>query len=653
MLVECVQSVAQLHLAEYEILIADDASTDDTPEVARSLAAKNPRIRYHRQKSNLGALGNASAGLALARGQYLTHLPDDDWSLPGHYEKKVALLDAFPHIGFVYSMAYTTDKEGHRTGMSRGMMYPGYSYIGGRDEFLDLLGGNYIPLPTVVFRRELYERFGWQDETFDPVTYADWELWLRYSSHTQTAFLNEMSINLRFHSGTLTDEGASESPRGLLAVWRRWLVGNEQPPTIDHRLWQRMHDLFHAECLRGLGTDPEQMQHHLAQFEQLKSDYLARMTMHFATLTRGLGEPAVLQGSAASRPAVIWTAPFSDDTLYSREMHELARALIESSLPVRLEEVRWTPDSFNDNLIEPDPLFRELAWKSVERNQPYVRVWFTPPALFRPDPGAVAVIGCPIGGADTITSSQVAQCNVMDWIWVSSECDAEAFAAAGVDAAKLRVLPRCVDVDRFAPNGPTLSLETGRSFNFLSTIESDREGDWQHLLTAWAHEFEAGEDVALVLVMNVRPGSSMEQLSGDIQRYVAASVGSRALAPVRLSAPVPAGDELAALYRSTQAYVQPAPLGGATRSLLQSMAVGLPTIAVRCKVHQAFMTDQNSYLVEPSAEHLRLAMRQVFRDRAQAAARAAQGRSDIVARHQPAAVANRLLELYEEASAKG
>src|SRR6267143_2469685 len=223
MLADCLDSVVQTTV-ECEIIVFDDASTDGTPELMRTYSDRDPRIRYFRQPTNVGLRANVETATQHARGEFLTLLADDDSVEPGNYERKVGILEAHPEVGFVYSLAYATDENLVKRHVIRRLEYLDHSYIGGRSEFTDLISGNYIYGPTVVLRRSLVEQHGLMDPNLpaaaDPL--VDWDMYLRFMRHTQTAFVNEPLANVRFH-GTSMSLHSSDMAMGMIAVWRKWL----------------------------------------------------------------------------------------------------------------------------------------------------------------------------------------------------------------------------------------------------------------------------------------------------------------------------------------------------------------------------------------------------------------------------------------------
>jgi len=87
----------------FELIISDNASTDDTESVCRSYAAKDVRIKYIRQKENLGHIGNLYFLLKEAKGEYFMWVADDDWWNEKYIEKLVDALDKNPDYGVAQS----------------------------------------------------------------------------------------------------------------------------------------------------------------------------------------------------------------------------------------------------------------------------------------------------------------------------------------------------------------------------------------------------------------------------------------------------------------------------------------------------------------------------------------------------------------------
>jgi glycosyltransferase involved in cell wall biosynthesis len=100
LLSEAIESVLNQTFGDFELIIVDDGSTDDTAAVVAGYPDR--RIHYHRQeKQEKGATRNR--GVALSRGEFITFLDDDDWYMPRKLEVQVQALRAQPDVGMVIS----------------------------------------------------------------------------------------------------------------------------------------------------------------------------------------------------------------------------------------------------------------------------------------------------------------------------------------------------------------------------------------------------------------------------------------------------------------------------------------------------------------------------------------------------------------------
>src|SRR5208282_429173 len=102
LLPECVNSILAQTYRDFEILIMDDCSPDDTPQVARSFSG-DPRVQYIRNDPNLGHLRNYNKGLKMARGEYVWLMSADDRLRSPHIlERYVKVMEENPQVGYAF-----------------------------------------------------------------------------------------------------------------------------------------------------------------------------------------------------------------------------------------------------------------------------------------------------------------------------------------------------------------------------------------------------------------------------------------------------------------------------------------------------------------------------------------------------------------------
>src|SRR2546430_10723475 len=92
----CLEAILRQSEQPFEIIVIDDASTDNGVEVIEAFTKRNPIIRFYRNEQNRGVVSGMNRGLELARGDYVYYAAADDQVLPGFFEKSLRLLNEHP-----------------------------------------------------------------------------------------------------------------------------------------------------------------------------------------------------------------------------------------------------------------------------------------------------------------------------------------------------------------------------------------------------------------------------------------------------------------------------------------------------------------------------------------------------------------------------
>jgi glycosyltransferase involved in cell wall biosynthesis len=181
-----IQSVLEQSFQDFEIIIVDDASSDDTPQMVQTIG--EPRIRYFRHDNNRGEAGSRNTGVQNAVGEYIAFLDDDDAWLPQKLARQVYLLDNTPlQVGAVYTSFLMIDWETARVlgkwkAEKRGNIYS------------DLSEQNWIGIPsTVLLRRQCFEKVGLFDETVE--FGLDYDMWVRVARLYEFEIVEEPMVH--------------------------------------------------------------------------------------------------------------------------------------------------------------------------------------------------------------------------------------------------------------------------------------------------------------------------------------------------------------------------------------------------------------------------------------------------------------------------
>jgi glycosyltransferase involved in cell wall biosynthesis len=194
-LVSAVNSVLSQTFQDFEIIIVDDASKDDTEEVVRGIADR--RIKYLRHETNKREAGARNTGVTSASGEYIAFLDDDDEWLPDKLKLQVELLDGSSSVvGAVYSGSFRIDSESGRT-------LDQYIPTKTGNIFKDLSFRNWVGTPsTVLLRRECFERVGLFDSAI--VFGPDYDMWIRVAEKYHFLCIRQPLIKYYIHSGRLS-----------------------------------------------------------------------------------------------------------------------------------------------------------------------------------------------------------------------------------------------------------------------------------------------------------------------------------------------------------------------------------------------------------------------------------------------------------------
>jgi glycosyltransferase involved in cell wall biosynthesis len=116
-LVQAIESILAQTLADFELILSDNASNDSTEDICRHYAAQDGRIRYYRNPNNIGGTNNENQTFCLARGQYFRWAAHDDILAPTLLDKCVAVLDAHPEVVLCYTETAEIDQNSDTTGI--------------------------------------------------------------------------------------------------------------------------------------------------------------------------------------------------------------------------------------------------------------------------------------------------------------------------------------------------------------------------------------------------------------------------------------------------------------------------------------------------------------------------------------------------------
>lgn len=168
---QAVDSVLAQSVADWELLIVDDGSSDNTQEVLAAYQ-KDPRIHYFYQANQGQSIARNNA-LKRAQGDFVAFLDSDDLWCPDKLERQLALFQKHPDVGVVHGDESTIDEAGQEIGRENMLRYSGRITP-------QLLADNSVSIVTALVRRECFDEMGGFQASHGVAD--DYDLWLRFSA---------------------------------------------------------------------------------------------------------------------------------------------------------------------------------------------------------------------------------------------------------------------------------------------------------------------------------------------------------------------------------------------------------------------------------------------------------------------------------------
>jgi glycosyltransferase involved in cell wall biosynthesis len=231
LLEQAIRSVLAQTCTDYEIIVVDDGSTDDIQHVV--MCVNDARVRYERLPHG-GVSKARNHGIRTARGQYIAFLDSDDAFMPDKLQKQLAFFEQHPDVGMIYT-GYTSVDEDLK--MLREHPAPLYT------DYRPMLTSCTIATPTVMVRRDVFERVGMFDETMHLA--EDIDLWCRIFRLYPILPLHQSLTRVRLHK-----RSTPRDPEAVVNAYMHLLVKafRADPKGIPRLERRRMLARIHYLC---------------------------------------------------------------------------------------------------------------------------------------------------------------------------------------------------------------------------------------------------------------------------------------------------------------------------------------------------------------------------------------------------------------------
>ncbi len=384
--------------------------------------------------------------------------------------------------------------------------------------------------------------------------------------------------------------------------------------------------------------------------------------------------PGVLMGYPGASASCVFSGPILDCSGYGDESRNFLFAIHGAGVDAQARVLPWSENIID--LSEPEgACLEEMSRRPVSPGFTHIIQDF--PGGWQRHPQSGRTVARTMFETDRLPVGWALACNQMDDVLVPSEFNRQTFTDAGVAESKIRVVPGCFDPAPYlratgigggGENRP--DRPEGTPFTFLSVFDWTSHKGPDLLMRAFLNAFEGRGDVRLKIKTWSTNGYSNQQILEQAAGYLGGGAAANLMDDGRIEFVFDrlSQAEMLNLYTAADAFVLPSHGEGWSRPYMEAMAAALPTIGSNWSGNTAFMTDENSYLIdctvvpvpeagwrelptykghrwaEPNSDHLVALMRQVVEDPTAATEKGAFAQQDVCSRFNRETVAAILVD---------
>lgn len=595
---QAIESVLRQSFADFEVIIADDCSTDDSLTIAQRYALQDDRIIVEAARVNRGMVKNRNACLESARGEYIKWLHADDFLTSTEaLARMVAVLDGNRAISLVASARQMVSEDSRP--LEVWSSFDQTRPIAGTTvitrclfEQRNLIGGP----SAVMFRRALATR-GFDEAFF---VMADLEMWFHLLEQGCFAFIREPLCAFRMHEAqqTAKDRAALAPALENRELLRRYLP----KPYVQLRRW--IYKYLEYDAVRRIVERSRKLQQGASRAEEavrewggwpayrgaaLKYRYREVLLKIRRIYERHLRRP--IRSRESSRPLGVNVAGFAQ-SIYGigESSRALWRAVQDTGLPCALLNIKSNvhlnaDTSASEEFVRENPYRVNLLTFSFD----YARRFYRDmgPRFF----AGRRNVGYWFWEQEHFPVRWHSSFDYFDEIWVPTDFVRRSIAEVSPIPVRKIVHPLSMNEseavrDRRRFNLPEESFVFLFTFDFFSTVQRKNPGA---VIAAFQQAFGREEPAILIL----------KSINAESEKEARNSLGYSALgADIRFFDEHLSGADINSLFATADCYVSLHRAEGVGLGMAQAMYLGKPVIATGYSGNLDFMNKENSLLVD-------------------------------------------------------
>lgn len=226
---ECIESILNQKYSNYELIIIDDASTDDSIKIIHHYALTHPQIRVVQNSKNQGLFNSLRSGIKLAKGSYIYLCAADDLIFQKFFDETMGLFNRQPHLKMICTDFCYLKDNGEIKEEKKLLKMNSFSCFSAQD-ILKVYKNSpfWVPGPSVIFAKEIWEKYGGFDAKL--VTLSDWFLFQNIALHEGVGYIPKTLTAMRLHEKSLTSliKKDKKKRRAIYRYLLKQLVKNKE-----------------------------------------------------------------------------------------------------------------------------------------------------------------------------------------------------------------------------------------------------------------------------------------------------------------------------------------------------------------------------------------------------------------------------------------
>jgi alpha-1,3-rhamnosyltransferase len=209
-IVDALESVAQQSFTDFELIVTDDCSTDNTVEIVKTYLQNSTSLsnktKVIEQEVNIGIAKNENSAISIAQGEWIHVLAGDDALMPDALQNVADFIANNLSANFIHGIAEQYSDDFHEHNFDK-ILYPDFSkhtvvHLNAKMQYKQLLKGNCIVATTTFFKKEALGKVGFFDETI--YNLDDWTTFLNITKSGETFyFIPQILAKYRSHQGSV------------------------------------------------------------------------------------------------------------------------------------------------------------------------------------------------------------------------------------------------------------------------------------------------------------------------------------------------------------------------------------------------------------------------------------------------------------------